>query len=75
MVDLKDERPLVISFQQLLVAADRGAVLMRLGAPPPQMGFAPDLVLTAGMTPIEARELAERLLRKADEAEVLLQSH
>lgn len=46
-----------------------GNVSFGLGKPNPMLGFAPDLVFAAELTPDEARTIAQLLLRKADEAE------
>lgn len=42
---------------------------MRLDYPAGELGLAPGVILAMEMTPTEARNVAQMLLRKADEAE------
>lgn len=64
------DRYLVITMKQLAVAIGPGReVLINLELPHEETGFDPKLELMAQMTPKEARQLADALVRKANEAE------
>jgi hypothetical protein len=67
-----DERWLMITPKQVGVQADQTnrSVVMGLDVSDPQLGLAPGLSVGLRMSPTEARQIAEVLLRKADEAEV-----
>ena len=51
---------------------ERGEVAIRFDFPGADLGLAPGLSLAAQLSPQEARDLAEALLRKADDAEAEL---
>jgi hypothetical protein len=64
------DRPIFFAPEEFRVGiAPTGNVALALGKPGPSLGFAPDLVFAAELTPDEARTIARLLLRKADEAE------
>ena len=65
-------RYLTIGIDQAVVAyahEPTTMVTLMLDLPEDQTGFAPDLGLAIQMTTAEAREIAQALIRKADEAE------
>ena len=64
------ERPIFIQLSELaLTVTERGNVGLRLAKPHPSLGFDPEMVFATELSPTEARQLAQRLVRKADEAE------
>ena len=70
MADRKTERPLFIAPQELDVGiTPQRSVSVRIGQPHESLGFSPDIVLAVELSPTEARDLANLLARKADEAE------
>jgi hypothetical protein len=70
MADRSQERPLFIAPQELAVGVmPNRNVSLRLGPPHPSLGFAPGIVFAVELSPAESRDLASRLMRKADEAE------
>jgi len=68
---MSDERWLMITPNQVGVHADQTSrsVVLGLDVSDPQLGLAPGLSLGCRMSPTEARQIAEVLSRKADEAE------
>ena len=66
----KLERPFFISPREFVIVAGKdGNVWMRIAKPDPSLGLRPDLAFSAILSPTEARDLATRLGRMADEAE------
>lgn len=61
---------LIINPERLLLAiGPERQVFVQLQYPHDQTGLAPGVELAIQMTPAQAREIAKKLLRKADEAE------
>ena len=54
---------------------ERGEVAIRFDFPGSDLGLAPGLSLAAQLSPQEAREIARRLLSKADDVEAELSPH
>ena len=54
---------------------ERGEVAIRFDFPGSDLGLAPGLSLAAQLSPQEAREIARRLLSKADDVEAELSLH
>ena len=54
---------------------ERGEVAIRFDFPGADLGLAPGLSLAAQLSPQEAREIARRLLSKADDVEAELSPH
>ena len=68
---MADEQWLMITPQQVGVQADKTSRVVRMGldVSDPKLGLAPGLSVGLAMSPTEARQIADLLLRKADEAE------
>ncbi|GGD20826.1 hypothetical protein GCM10011587_26780 [Pyruvatibacter mobilis] len=68
---MANDRWLMITPQQVGVQADKKFGIVRLGldVSHPELGLAPGLNLGIALPPTEARELAETILRKANEIE------
>ncbi len=66
-----EERWLMITPSQVGVQADQTThrVVMGLNVSDPQLGLAPGLSIGLAMSPTEARQIADILLRKAGELE------
>jgi hypothetical protein len=61
---------LVLNPERLLLAVGPGGdVFVQLQYPHGETGLAPGIELAIQMTPAQAREIAKKLSRKADEAE------
>jgi len=61
---------LILNPEQLLLAIGPGDnVYVQLQYPHDQTGLAPGVELAIQMTPAQAREIAQKLIHKADEAE------
>jgi len=70
MNDRSQDRPCFFAPEEFSAGiTPNGNVSFGLGKPNPALGFAPDLVFAAELTPDEARTIARLLARKADEAE------
>lgn len=63
------QRWLMITPKQIGVQARNQSVVLGLDVSDPELGLAPGLNVGLSMSPTEARQVAEILLRKADEAE------
>jgi hypothetical protein len=59
----------MITPKQIGVQARNQSVVLGLDVSDPELGLAPGLNVGLSMSPTEARQVAEILLRKADEAE------
>ena len=68
---MANKRWLMITPEQVGVQADQTShsVILGLDVSGPELGLAPGLSVGLRMSPTEARQVAEALLRKADDAE------
>lgn len=68
---MADEQWLMITPKQVGVQADKTSrsVVMGLDVSDPRLGLAPGLSVGLRMSPTEARQIAEAIIRKADEVE------
>ena len=68
---MADERWLMITPKQIGIQANQShrAVMLGLDVSDPNLGLAPGLSIGCQLSPSEARQMAEALVRKADEAE------
>ena len=67
---------LVLNPEKLAIAIGPGNdVFVQLQYPHDQTGLAPGVELAIQLTPVQARQFAQKLLRKADEAEAIQPRH
>lgn len=70
MNDRNKERPMFLAPDAIEVGVmPNGGLLVRLGNPPTELGFDPNLVMAMQLSPTEARTIGDLLIRKAREAE------
>lgn len=70
MADSENDRPMYLATDGIRVGVlPNGQIGMLVGKPHPSLGFAPDLVFSVGLSPLEALALADLLQRKAREAQ------
>lgn len=66
-----ENRTLVIGAKEIAVSTvpTKQSVLMHLALPSDETGLVPGLSVAVGLSPTEARQIGQALVRKADEAE------